>query len=232
MRLLLISGFLLISCTFVSAQNDRLYAGIFPELGVNVPLSSKLKFTAKIESQNGLFRNDATHNKDWSYYHNQTDLQSFLEFKLTTRIKTAIGYQYRIADGDNSHRSIQQLTWLNQFRIFRLGSRLRADQKFSPSISPEYRLRYRASTDIPLQGDKLDDGEKYFLLSNEVIYALQEGESSIENRVVVGMGHFFNRTKKLELSFDYRTDPYFPDIDRHRLWCKISFYWNLKGFTK
>lgn len=232
MRFIFIALFLSVFCAFANAQKDRVIVGLFPELGLNVPLSSKLKYTAKIESQNGVFRDDATVNNDWSYFHNQTDLQSFLEIKLTSRIKAAIGYQYRLEEGDNSHRSIQQITWLNQFRVFRLGSRVRADQMFSPSMSPEYRLRYRASTDIPLQGEKLDDGEKYFLLSNEIIYSLEAGESSIENRVVAGIGHFFNRTKKLELSFDYRTDPYIPDVDRHRLWCKISFYWNLKGFVK
>lgn len=221
---------LFLSLGLVRAQKARVYAGIFPEVGLNIPLSEKIKYTAKIESQNGLYSDDATKNNEWRYFHNQTDLQSFIEYKVTTRIKGAVGYQYRIEDGENSHRSIQQLTWLNQFRVLRLGSRVRVDQKYSSTISPEYRIRYRASTDIPLQGEKLDDGEKYLLLSGEVIYALQSGESSIENRVVVGIGHFFDRTKKLELSIDYRTDPYFPNVNRHRVWCKFSFYWSLKGF--
>lgn len=221
--------FLYISFNYVGAQITRVYAGLLPEIGLNVPLGEQFNFTAKVESQNGLFSDDENSNKELKYFHNQTDLQSFLDYKLTSRIKTAIGYQYRIEEGENSHRSIQQITWLNQFRTFRLGSRLRTDQKFSSSIRPEYRIRYRAATDIPLQGEKLDDGEKYFLLSGEVIYALQEGESSIENRIVVGIGHFFNRTKKLELSIDYRTDPYFPNVNRHRTWLKISFYWKLKG---
>ncbi len=229
MRIALIISICLLSL-FSNAQSKKVYAGLFPEMGLNIPLTEKFKYTGKIESQHGLFSDDAVNDNELRYFHNQTDIQSFVEYKVTSRIKTAVGYQYRIEDGENSHRSIQQLTWLNQFRIFRLGSRLRADQKFSPSISPEYRLRYRASTDIPLQGEKLGDGEKYFLLSTEVIFALQGGESSIENRVVAGIGHFFNRTKKLELSIDYRTDPYFPNVDRHRVWCKISFYWNLKGF--
>lgn len=231
MRLVLIIICLVfLPISFVRAQDTRIYAGIFPEMGLNVPLSEKLKYTAKIESQNGLFIDDAESDNEFKYFHNQTDLQSFLDYKITSRIKGAVGYQYRIEEGRNSHRSIQQIAWLNQFRTFRLGSRLRTDQKFSSSISPEYRIRYRAATDIPLQGEKLDDGEKYFLLSGEVIYALQGGESSIENRIVTGIGHFFNRTKKLELSIDYRTDPYFPNVNRHRIWCKISFYWNLKGF--
>lgn len=222
---------LLLSFGFVKAQNARVYAGIFPEIGLNLPLGENLKYTAKIESQNGLYSDDSSNDKEWNYFHNQTDLQSFIGYKVTSRIKGAIGYQYRIEDGENSHRSIQQLTWLNQFRVLRLGSRVRADQKYSSAISPEYRVRYRASTDLPLQGEKLDDGEKYLLLSAEVIYALQGGESSIENRIVAGIGHFINRTKKLELSLDYRTDPYFPNINRHRIWCKFSFYWSLKGFN-
>lgn len=213
-----------------NAQNNRVYAGLFPEMGLNVPLSEKFTYQVKIESQHGLFSDDLTSDNEFKYFHDRTDLQSFIEYKVTSRIKGAVGYQYRIEGGGNSHRSIQQLAWLNQFRSFRLGSRVRTDQKFSSTISPEYRIRYRAATDIPLQGEKLDDGEKYFLLSGEVIYALQGGKSSIENRLVAGIGHYFNRTKKLELSIDYRTDPYFPNVNRHRIWCKISFYWNLQGF--
>lgn len=231
MRFSLIMSFF---CCFISfsskTQNNSVYAGLFPEMGLNVPLNEKLAYAAKIESQHVLFSDDAAIDKEWRYFHDRTDLQSFIEYKITSRIKGAIGYQYRFEGGGNSHRSIQQLTWLNQFRAFRLGSRVRSDQKFSITESPEYRLRYRAATDIPLQGEKLDDGEKYFLLSNEVIFAFQGGKYSIENRLVSGVGHFFNRTKKLELSIDYRTDPYFPNVNRHRIWCKISFYWNMKGF--
>lgn len=231
MRFTLVISICLCSISFFTkAQNNRVYAGLFPEMGLNLPLNQKFTYAAKIESQHGLFSDDATSDNEFKHFHNQTDLQSFIEYKITTRIKGAVGYQYRIEDGKNSHRSIQQIAWLNQFRTFRLGSRLRTDQKFSSAISPEFRIRYRAASDIPLQGRKLDDGEKYFLISNEVIYALQGGESSIENRIVAGVGHFFNRTKKLELSIDYRTDPYFPNINRHRIWCKVSFYWNLKGF--
>ncbi|MEX2483085.1 MAG: DUF2490 domain-containing protein [Brumimicrobium sp.] len=211
-------------------QNQRFFSGLFPEMGINIPLNDKFKYTAKIESQNGFFSNDEYKESTWQYFHNQTDLQSFIDIQLTYRIKSAIGYQYRLEEGGNSHRGIQQITWLNNFTKFRLGSRLRADQKFSSTINPEFRLRYRAASDLPLQGSKLDDGEKYLLLSNEVIFALQSHSLTIENRLVTGLGHYFNKSKKIELSVDYRTDPYFPSVNRHRLWIKFSFYWNMKGF--
>ncbi|MDX1651582.1 MAG: DUF2490 domain-containing protein [Brumimicrobium sp.] len=231
MRFLLLFCLALVFITdHVWSQNTRVQGGLFPEMGLNIPLSQRWKYTAKIESQHGLYRNTVPEDERINYYHYRTDFQSFLEVKLTARIKAAAGYQYRIEDGGNNHRSIQQITWLNTFRTFRVGSRLRADQRFSPDISPEFRLRYRASSDIPLEGEKLDDGEKYVLLSLEFIPAIQGGEFTLENRLVAGIGHYFDRSKKLEFTLDYRTDPYFPNVNRHRIWCKFSFYWSLKGF--
>lgn len=221
----------IIFLSFVSFSQDRLIAGFFPETGLNFKINERSGYLLKIESQHELIDNTSSFYPAARYEHVLTDVQSFFSYKFTYTVKGAVGYQYRFAQNrTNSHRSIQQIAWVNKFRNFRLGSRVRTDQTFSPTDSPEYRLRYRAATDIPLQGERLDEGEKYLIVSNEFIGSLQSNEFGLENRLVAGIGHYFDKSKKLELSLDYRTDPYFPSINRHRIWLKISYYWNIEKF--
>jgi len=222
---------LIFSFNFVSFSQDRMIAGFFPETGLNFKINDRMGYLLKIESQHELLDNTSTFYPAMRYSHVLTEVQSFFSYKLTYTIKGAVGYQYRFASNrTNSHRSIQQIAWVNNFRKFRLGSRIRTDQTFSSTESPEFRMRYRAATDIPLQGERLDNGEKYLIVSNEFIGSLQSNAFNLENRFVAGIGHYFDSSKKLELSLDYRTDPYFPSVDRHRIWLKISYYWNIEKF--
>lgn len=217
-------------CSLLIGQ-DRFLSGIFPEFGLNAPLNDRWSYLFKLESQNKIIDNTAVDFPTMRYKHSLTDLQSFISIKITYSLKGAVGYQYRLdSDNTNSHRSIQQVAWVSNYRTFRIGSRVRTDQTFLSNASPEFRFRYRAASDIALQGVEIDEGEQYLLLSNELIFGVQSNEFSLENRFVAGIGHFFNNKEKLEFSIDYRTDPYFSGVERHRLWLKLSFYWKLGTF--
>lgn len=223
--------FILFFVSNLTLGQDRFLSGIFPEFGLNAPINDRWSYLFKLESQNRIIDNAAMDYPSLRYKHLLTDLQSFMSVNITYSLKGAFGYQYRIdSDKTDSHRSIQQIAWVSNFRTFRIGSRVRTDQTFLNDAPPEYRFRYRAASDIPLQGMKIDDGEQYLLLSNEFILGIQSNEYSFENRFVAGIGHFFNNKEKLEFSLDYRTDPYFSGVNRHRLWIKISFYWKLGKF--
>jgi hypothetical protein len=205
--------------------------GFFPEMGINLPITDKFAYLLKFESQNEMIDNGNNDFPTARYEHLLTDLQSFLSYKFTYSLKGAIGYQYRFSgSGINSHRSIQQLAWVSNFRTFRIGSRVRADQTFITGAAPEFRLRYRAASDLALKGEDIDPGEQYLIISNEVIVGVEAKDFALENRIVIGAGHYFDNRKKFEISIDYRTDPYFPEVNRHRLWLKMSFYWKLEKF--
>lgn len=225
--------FICIFCMVVNLaiSQDRFLTGVFPEFGLNAPINDRWSYLFKMESQNRIIDNAALDYPTMRYKHVLTDLQSFISVNITYSTKGALGYQYRLnSDKTNSHRSIQQIAWVSNYRTFRIGSRVRTDQTFINDASPEFRFRYRAASDIALQGLKIDEGEQYLLLSNELIFGVQSYDLSLENRFVVGVGHFFNNKEKLEFSIDYRTDPYFLGVNRHRLWLKISFYWKLGKF--
>ena len=209
----------------LQAQNTRFSTGFFPEASLSYKVGKSFSLTHKVESQHGLFDKQSQLNEALDYNHLLTDLQTFVNKKISPFIKISIGYQYRINEGENTHRPIQQISILQRESRFRLGHRIRTDQTLFEEAKTLWRIRYRAKIQIPLQGFELDAGEKYINLSNEVIYMYQDGEDDLENRLAASLGFYFNDKNKLEIGFDYRTDDYLVDNRfRHRLWLKVGFY--------
>ncbi|WP_209329860.1 DUF2490 domain-containing protein [Lunatimonas salinarum] len=223
-------GAFLICAAFQSAQAQQRHlftSGLFPEAQLSYNLSDTYYVTHKIESQHGMF--DAQRlNRELAYSHTLTDLQTFVGRRITPFVKVDLGYQYRLEEGENTHRPIQQVAILQRSNFFRIGHRIRTDQTFFSEEPVLLRIRYRYAVQIPLQGRQLDPGEKYLTLSNEVIYMTQEGEDDIENRSVASLGFYVDDNTKYEVGLDYRTDDYLvPDRFRSRLWLKFGVYWSL-----
>ncbi|MGX1024944.1 DUF2490 domain-containing protein [Psychroflexus sp. MBR-150] len=225
---LIITIALALVCQKQFAQDNRFTGGFFPEASLSYKLNKTYSVTHKIESQNGVYDNQSSLNDEWKYKHRQTDLQTFLGRRLTPFIKVDIGYQYRMQDGENTNRTIQQISILQRESNLRIGHRIRTDQTFFKNAAPLWRVRYRIKSQIPLQGFEVDPGEKYLSFSNEIIYKYQSAEDDIENRVTGSLGFYFNDKNKLEIGLDYRTDDYLVDNRfRHRLWFKVGFYKSL-----
>ncbi len=203
-------------------------AGFFPEAQLSWSPVKNLKLTAKIESQHGMVANSSETPTDWGYYHDRTDFQGFVGTSLNPFISIAGGYQYRWdGGGENSHRSIQQISLVKRKVRYRLGHRLRTDQTFLPTDSPEFRLRYRLVAEIPLSGNRIDPGEYYLIASNEPLFGIQGETFKIENRLVCSLGHNFNKNQKLEAGLDYRTDDFLDGGLRQRLWFKVGWFVNI-----
>lgn len=218
--------FLLTISGGLSAQHT-FYGGFFPEMAANHSLGD-FKLTAKIESRHGVVNNEASKGETWTYFHDQTDLQGFLGYKINPFTTIAGGYQYRIdSEDENTHRAIEQLTIIQQIMDYRVGHRVRADQTFFRSDKMQWRLRYRLAVEVPLQGFSLDPAEFYLVLSGEPIFSLQGRKTELENRLVVSLGHYFSDRCKLETGLDYRTDRYLGEGFRNRLWWKTGCYLNL-----
>ena len=211
------------------AQENVVYTGFFPEAALTGSVSKRVQLTFKVESQHRGYDNRATEGERWEYFHYRTDLQGFVALSLNPFWKVSGGYQYRLEGGDgaNTHRSIQQIAYVQRLMRSRLGHRLRTDQTYHPGEAVELRARYRLSLEIPLVGQSLDPGEFYLLLSGEVIYGYQGGDSEIENRLVGSLGHYFSKRAKLEVGPDYRTDRYLAPGFRTRLWLKVGGYFSL-----
>ncbi len=227
MKWLLLSALL---CPSLCALSQNVvYTGFFPEVALTGSVSDRVQLTFKVESQHRSYDNRASVGERWEYFHYRTDLQGFVALSLNPFWKVSGGYQYRLEGGSgaNTHRSIQQIAYVQGLRRFRLGHRLRTDQTYHPDEAVELRARYRLSVEIPLVGESLDPGEFYLLLSGEVIYGYQGGDSEIENRLVGSLGRYFSKRAKLEVGPDYRTDRYIAEGFRTRLWLKVGGYFSL-----
>lgn len=202
--------------------------GLFPEAQLTYGLNNEIKITAKIESQHGMVRNSNEQEADVGYFHDRTDFQGFVGKSFNPFISVAVGYQYRWdGEGEHSHRSIQQVSFVQPASGYRLGHRVRTDQTFQPIAAPEFRLRYRLVAEIPLDGSRIDPGEFYLLTSNEPIFAIQGSTFNIENRLVASLGHYFSKKQKLEAGIDYRADNFLEGGLRQRVWLKVGWFVNI-----
>lgn len=215
----------LVFCSVViHAQNERFIFGFFPEASLSYKISEDYSITHKIESQHGMFDSNRL-NDELEYEHSLTDLQSFIGRRLTPFVKVSLGYQYRLQEGENTHRPIQQISILQRESSYRIAHRVRIDQTFFKNAPLLFRARYRIKGQVPLQGLRLDPGENYLVFSNELIYMVQSNEDDLENRLTGAYGFYFNDKNKLEIGLDYRTDDYLVDDRfRHRLWFKFGYY--------
>lgn len=207
----------------ISQQRD-VSSGFFPEAQLSTKIKS-VSLTAKIESQHGLVDAGNETPTDYGYYHDRTDFQGFVGTSLNPFVKWAVGYQYRWdGEGDHNHRSIQQVAWVQKKTGYRLAHRVRADQTYASGEVPLYRIRYRLSLELPLSGANIDPGEFYLVLSDEPIYGFQDGTSTLENRLVGSLGHYFSKNQKVEAGIDHRIDRFLKSGSRQRIWLKVGWY--------
>lgn len=219
---------IMLSLSFAtSAQEHVFFSGFFPEVAVTKKLQNGNKLNFKVENQQVFFRNVSNREERWDYSHYRTDLMLFHNWGISPLSNVALGAFYRIQDGNNAARFIQQFAFLDRFRKFRVGHRFRTDQTFESGEALEVRFRYRIAIDIPLNGSVVDVGESYVVLSNEPIFSLQGSEVELENRLVFTLGKLISKDKKIEYSIDYRTDGYVQEGFRTRLWAKLGFFYSL-----
>lgn len=200
--------------------------GFFPEIAASIQLNQRWQFTGKVESQHGLYRFQKNTLSKTDYFHDRTDLQAFFDFKLTPFSGIALGYQYRLEGGEalNSHRSIQQISFVQRKMTYRLGHRIRTDQTYEEEAAFEFRLRYRLSAEFPLQGRELEPGEWYLLLSEEIIASLDDSPMRLENRFVTSIGILIADGSKIESGIDYRLDRFLESAGRSRWWWKTGWF--------
>lgn len=225
MRRFLVIVLVLISFSSGYGQDQQtFFTGFFPELSLTKKLQNSNKLNLKIENQHVMFDNRIGDKLQFDHY--RTDVMGFYDWKLTASTSAAIGLFHRFQDGADGNRIIQQYAFLNRLRSFQIGHRLRTDQTFTVGQEVEWRLRYRVASEIPLNGANLDPGETYFLISNEPIFSLKGGAFNLENRLIFTLGKLYPKNQKLEYSIDYRTDGFFNNRFRTRLWPKIGYYYN------
>ncbi len=207
-------------------QGSESYLGIVPEINISYKLKD-IKFNVKAEFFQLFYANEGELGPEWDYQYENTDLQFFASKKVNPFISLALGYQYGIETGDkNTHRTIQQFSYVFRPGNLKWGHRVRAGQTFYEDEPTKFRFRYRLSVEIPLQGQSIDYNEFYVIASDEFLYAYQDKDQEYENRLAMYIGYLFENNSKFQLGIDYRTDLSSEPLV-HNYWIRLGYLINL-----
>lgn len=203
-----------------AAQSNNEF-GFLPSLNVNKKLQKDWSLNFKTESRQSIIK------EEFNYDYMLTDVSFAASKKTGVYTTMAMGYLMRIDDKGVRNRTMQQITFVKRYNSIRLSHRLLADQTFNKDDLPEYRLRYRISTEIPLQGESLDPKEYFLKIGNEYLHSLYDHSYDLEVRGIAFVGYVLSPNNKLEVGFDYRIDSFIQGSLRNRLWFGLNFYTSL-----
>ncbi len=143
----------------------------------------------------------------------QLDLVHFSDFKIKDNADIAFGVQYRLREnfdttGSNELRLSQQYNITKRTGKLRLGNRIRTEQRITkkPTI---HRFRYRFAIDFPLQGEVLDIGESYAVLSVESLLSVgRASQPEYDQRLDAQIGWLLNNNTKIQVGTQWRAENY------------------------
>lgn len=215
--MILLSVFLLFTGC-LQAQATFQY-GMMPALNFNKKINQRLKINFKTEGRQRLYQDGSS-----IANYELTDFSLLLARRTSLDHTLAGGYLIRFRGGARIHRFIQQWAFADNYTNLGLVHRFVFDQTFVPSEAAEFRLRYRASIELPLSGQSLNDRELYLKVNNEYLAALQGMDYDLEIRLVTALGFRITNDNKVELGLDNRFDSFLLDEGRLRSWTSISWY--------
>lgn len=198
--------------------------GLLPSLNLNSKLKNDWSINTKIESrqllQSGVFNVDI----DKEYQYVLTDFSLVLAKKVGLNSRIAAGFLLRFEEGELIQRFIQQYAIVQRMSGFRLAHRFVSDQTFSESEKPELRLRYRITSEMPLNGESVDPGEFYLKINHEYLNSFQGSQYDLEIRLIPFIGYDLNDHFKIETGLDYRVDSFLDNNTRHSFWLSMNFF--------
>jgi hypothetical protein len=217
----------LVQAINVSLAQSTYQFGALPSLNLNKKLENAWSLNGKIESrqliQSGQFKGEIFNKNKYVL----TDFSLITAKKIGLNSRFTGGYLVRLEDGDVFHRFIQQYIVVQKFSGLRLAHRLSCDQTFSKIEAAEYRLRYRITAEIPLNGESVDPGEFYLKINNEYVNSLQLKEYDLEIRIVPLVGFDITDNFKVETGIDYRINSFITNNARNSYWMNLNFFIDL-----
>lgn len=214
-----------LASTQIFGQNSY-RSGLLPTLNLNQQLAQGWRINYQWQSRwilaEGIFSELAE--ERWTY--RLSDFSIVGSKKVQGNQGLAIGFLMRFTGDTQRFRLLQQYTSVDKFPTFRLGHRIRADQTWGGEDDATFRLRYRISFDLPLNGATTNRNELYFKLNHEYLTALESNDFSLEIRMVPMIGLLLTDDNKLETGLDYRFDKAGGPKSRHSFWWAVNWYYS------
>jgi hypothetical protein len=205
---------------FCNAQSSYQY-GIIPSINLIKKFPKNWSANLKLESRQSI------HNQEFKYEYLLTDVSMVVTKRIATNITLGGGYLLRVKDEGFENRAIQQISFGKKYAGFRMAHRVMTDQTFEKNSKPEIRLRYRISSEIPLEGQTIDVKEVYLKVNNEYLNSWQGDEYDMEIRWVALFGYSVSAINDLEIGIDYRLSSFINGNSRNRIWLSINFFHSL-----
>lgn len=212
-----------LSYSYIIVAQSTYQLGGLPSINLNYKWKSDWSANFKIESRQLLQRGAFNGDVDRHYDYVLTDYSLIMAKKIGLNARLSGGYLFRFREGQVIHRLIQQYAITQRLFGFRLAHRLVTDQTFSDNDDTQYRLRYRLSTEVPLNGQSADPKEFYFKINNEYLSSIQATEYDLEIRLVPLLGYAVTDKQKVEFGVDYRVNSFLGKNTQHSFW--ISWNW-------
>lgn len=220
---LLLLFFCIISIQKTAAQSDY-RIGLLPAININKPIGNGWAINFKYELRQFVAEGDYSASPESAFEYDLSDFIFIASKKVGLNNTLAGGYLFRLRGSTVIHRAIQQFTIVNKFNTFRFAHRISTDQTFEPDNPAEYRLRYRLTAELPLNGESVDPGEWYLKVSNEYLNSLQGGSYDLEVRIIPLLGYQFTDNNKLELGPDYRINSFLESSPRSVYWLSVNWF--------
>lgn len=207
----------------INAQSTYQF-GILPSINLNYKLKNDWSLNSKVEAryliQNGVVKGVIFEKNNYVL----TDFSLVAAKKVGLNSRIGSGYLLRIEGSEIYHRFLQQYIIVQKMSRFRLAHRFLADQTISESERPQFRLRYRLTSEIPLNGEAVDPKEFYVKLNNEYVNSLQAKEYDLEVRFIPLLGYGFSNVLKMEAGLDYRVNGFLQNKSRNSYWMTLNFF--------
>lgn len=198
--------------------------GALPSLNFNKKLKNNWSLNTKLESRQLFERGEINGTSDKEFYYVLTDLSLIVAKKVGLNSRIAGGYLMRFEDDQFFQRFIQQYVIVQKMPGWRLAHRIMSDQTFSKIEKPEFRLRYRITSEIPLNGEFVNPGEFYLKLNNEYVNSFQSTEYDLEIRLIPLLGFGISDYFKIESGLDYRVNSFLSNNPRHSYWITFNLF--------
>ncbi len=201
-----------------------------PELSVTWRVQQRWQANIKAVTFN-TFREPDPEQVPWAYSLNNAEISIFGTYRAFVNKSFSLGYLIRWLDPLDEtpgfeHRLMAQAGFITSIGVNRYGNRIRLEQRWRPA-GLIHRWRYRLSLDLPLNGEVLDPGEMYLIISDEFLYSFSKRIVDFgENRLNGGVGWLFTGKSKLEISLQYRVSSFLKEERRHAFVMLSTFYLN------
>lgn len=203
-------------------QETRL--GMLPSLNLNKALKNNWRINLKIEARNSLITEEVACSNGTNHGYIHTDYTFITSKRVGLNNALAAGVLFRYKEEQLTLRYLQQFILVKKYNTFRMAHRFAMDQTKSQSDPIKYRIRYRATLALPLNGTSIDPKEWYLKINNEYLNTFQTQKNELEFRLIPLVGYKFSEMNKLEYGLDFRRTAFLSERPKNSYWVSLKWF--------